>query len=411
MTATKSQPAKSHADQGGYDWGMLTIVATLLALGTVMVFSASYAQGIEGYGNPLYFFVQQLIWVAVGIVVMVVAMHIPYQVWERWSIPMMAAALLALAAVIVVGGETYGATRTFFSGRVQPSEPAKIIIIIYVSAWLASKGSRIRNVQVGLLPFSVLMGIITVLIVAQPNISTSILIVATASIMFFIAGAELRQLLIVGLGGTATFWLIIKYSAYAGGRVERYLENIWDPLQSSEWQTTRTIRALLNGGVFGQGLGNGDYKLPGGVPLPWSDNIFAVIGEELGLLGALFVILLFSLLAYRGLRTALRAPDTFGMLLATGITSLLTLQAIINTAVVTAVAPATGVTLPFITYGGSSLVTVMGAIGILLNISRGESRAPATSTDLRTAYARLDFGWRNRRSRLSSPGGSSGANP
>jgi cell division protein FtsW len=420
MMATKSASAKGRGAAGNsYDWGLLTVVVTLLAFGTVIVFSASYAQGIEGFDNPFYFFVRQLAWLSLGLVAMVVAMRIPYHFWERWSIPLMGAALLALVGVIVLGAETFGSTRTYFSGSVQPGEPAKIIIIIYVSAWLASKGDRIRDVQVGLLPFSVLMGVITVLVVSQPSISSSVLIVATATIMFFIAGAELRQLLVIGVVGSATFWLVIKYSSYAGGRIERYLASIWDPLQSTEWQTSRAIRALLNGGVFGQGLGDGVYKLPGGVPLPWSDNIYAVVGEELGLLGALFVIMLFSLLAYRGLRTALRARDTFGMLLATGITSLLILQAIINVAVVTAVSPATGVTLPFITYGGSSLVTVMGAIGILLNISRAEApaaagspgTAPGTGTHLRTAYARFDFGWRNRRPRLSSAGGGGAARP
>lgn len=417
--AVKNPPAKPRADSAGsYDWGLLTVVVTLLAFGAIMVFTASYAQGINGFDDPFHFFVLQLAWMAIGLVAMVIAMRIPYTFWERWSVLLMLAALLALVGVIMVGGETLGATRTFFGGSVQPSEPAKVIIIIYISSWLASKGARIRDVQVGLIPFSILMGIITVLIVAQPNISTSILIVATAFIMFFIAGAEPRQLLIVALGGTLTFWLVIEYSSYAGGRVERYLEAIWNPLQSSEWQTTRTIRALLNGGIFGQGLGSGDYKLPGGVPLPWSDNIFAVVGEELGLIGALFVIFLFSMLAYRGLRTALRAPDTFGMLLATGITSLLVLQAILNIAVVAAVAPATGVTLPFITYGGSSLVTVMGAIGILLSVSRADSRAVPQShagtnanTNVRTAYARFDFGWRNRRSRLSGASSSGPTHP
>jgi cell division protein FtsW len=174
-------------------------------------------------------------------------------------------------------------------------------------------------------------------------------------------------------------------------------------LESREWQTTRTVRALLNGGVFGQGLGGGDYKLPGGVPLSWSDNIFAVIGEELGLLGALLVILLFSLLVYRGLRTALRAPDTFGMLLAIGITSLLTLQALLNAGVVVAIAPPTGVTLPFISYGGSSLVTVLGAIGILLSVSRGsEQSLPEIGSQ--NLYARFNLRWGNGRSRLPRTG-------
>jgi cell division protein FtsW len=244
------------------------------------------------------------------------------------------------------------------------------------------------------------MGIVTLLLVLQPKISTAVLIVLTASIMFFIAGAELRQLIVVGLGGTATFWLIIRYSSYAGPRIERYLAGISNPLESQEWQATRTLRAIVNGGLFGQGLGGGDYKLPGGVPLGWSDNIFAIVGEELGLLGTLLLIFLFCLLIYRGLRTALHAPDTFGMLLATGITSLLALQALLNAGVALAIAPATGVTLPFISYGGSSLLTVMAAVGILLSISREADGAAPISTDPQTAYARFNFGWGNGGSRL-----------
>ncbi|MCC6453483.1 MAG: FtsW/RodA/SpoVE family cell cycle protein [Caldilineaceae bacterium] len=395
-----SKPSSTKAHSGSYDWGLLTIVATLLTLGVIMVFSASYTIGIYVFDDPLYYFIRQLMWLGVGTVAMIVTMRIPYTLWQRWSVLLMIGAFLALTAVIVLGVEILGSTRTLFSGSIQPAEPAQIIIIVYVSAWLASKGERIRNVQVGLLPFAVLMGIVTLLLVAQPKISTAVLIVATASIMFFIAGAELRQLLVVGLGGSATFWLIIHYSAYAGPRIERYLQGISNPLESQEWQATRTLRAIVNGGIFGQGLGGSDYKLPGGVPLGWSDNIFAIIGEELGLLGTLLVIFLFCLLVYRGLRTALRAPDTFGMLLATGITSLLALQALLNAGVALAIAPATGITLPFISYGGSSLLTVMAAVGILLSISREATAASPISTDPQTAYARFNFGWGNGGTRL-----------
>jgi cell division protein FtsW len=323
----------------------------------------------------------------------------------------MIGAFLALSAVIAMGTEILGSTRHLFAGSVQPAEPAQIIIIVYVSAWLASKGERIRDVQVGLIPFAVLMGIVTLLLVLQPKISTAILIVLTASIMFFIAGAELRQLIVVGLGGTATFWLIIHYSSYAAERIRRYLEGFSNPLESQEGQATRTVRAFVNGGLFGQGLGGGDYKVPGGVPLGWSDNIFAIIGEELGLLGTLLLVFLFCLLIYRGLRTALRAPDTFGMLLATGITSLLALQALLNAGVTLAIAPATGITLPFISYGGSSLLTVMAAIGILLSISREANGASPISTDPQTAYARFNFGWGNGGTRLPRSSGSVTTNP
>ena len=197
---------------------------------------------------------------------MIVAARIPYSFWQRWSLWLMGSALVALIAVLVVGTETFGATMSFFHGSIQPSEPAKIIIIVYVSTWLASKGTRIRDVQVGLLPFAVLMGLITVLLVAQPDLSAAILIVVTATIMLYIAGAEIRQLLIAGLIGAATFWLIISYSSYAPGRIDRYLESIGDPLTSAEYQTEQAIKALLRGGMFGVGLGDGIAKVPGHLP-------------------------------------------------------------------------------------------------------------------------------------------------
>jgi cell division protein FtsW len=391
-----------------YDWGLISVVALLLALGLVMVFSASYARGLVGFEDPYYFAIRQLIWGGIGVVVMIVAARIPYQWWERGSVPLMGVGLLALVTVLVFGADRFGSTRTYFGGSVQPSEPVKVIVILYVGAWLASKGSRIRDVRVGLLPFSVLMGAISVLIVAQPEVSTAILIVASAGIMFFIAGAELKQLLLILVVGATTFGLVLNYSSYASGRLDRYWASVWDPMQSEEYQVQRSVEALARGGPLGVGVGNGDAQLPGYLPLTWSDNIFAVVGEELGLLGALVVILLFALLAYRGLRIALRAPDNFGMLVAVGITSSLILQALLNTAVIVAAAPPTGVTLPFMSYGGSSLVTALGAVGILLSISYyGTARPQAsggTAQPGKQAYASFDFGWRNRGPRLSSPG-------
>lgn len=399
---TSSGKTASAAPPKGYDLGLMAVVFTLLALGLVMVFSASYAQGIIGFNDPYYFISRQLIWTAIGVVTLFAAMRVNYRFWERMSIPLMGVAIIALMGVIAFGANTFGSTRTFFGGSIQPSEPAKIAIIIYISAWLASKGRRIEDMKVGLLPFSILMGVVTVMIVIQPDISTALIIVATASIMFFIAGAKLRQLAIIILGGAATFALVIRYSAYAQGRIDRYLVSIRNPLESAEWQSVQSVRAIIQGGATGVGIGNGTAKLPGYLPVSWSDNIFAIIGEEMGLLGTLFVIFLFAMLAYRGLRIALDAPDNFGMLLATGITTFLILQAILNAAVVTAVAPPTGVTLPFISYGGSSLVTALGAIGILLNISRyGQPGVVRSDAMGNLSYANFNFGWRNRRPRLS----------
>lgn len=389
---------------GGYDWGLLTIITGLLLFGLVMVFSASYPWAMINMTSPFYFVLLQLRWLAIGIVAMMVAAVIPYTVWERWSVPLMGVGLLALMSVIFFGDTRFGATRTLFEGSVQPSEPVKVIVLIYISTWLASKGDRIRQMNYGLIPFGVLMGIVTGLIVAQPDISTTILIVTTASIIFFLAGADLKQLLFGGVIAMITFWLVITRSEYAGRRVQAYFSSVMDPLASTEWQIHQASQAIVRGGPFGVGLGNSIEKFPGNLPLSWSDNIFAIIGEELGLLGALVVILLFALLAYRGFHIASQSPDMFSSLLAVGLTSLLVLQAIIHIAVVVAMAPPTGVTLPFISFGGSSLVTALGASGILLNISRyrGAVTVPRTTGGL--AYANFNFGWRDRGTRLPGAG-------
>ncbi len=402
--------ARTPKPKGRYDWGLLSVVTILLMLGVVMVFSASYPRGLEGFDNPYYFVIRQVIWLAIGIAGLVVAARIPYTFWDRWSIPIMGVALLSLLAVILFGAERFGATRTYYQGSIQPSEPAKIAIIIYVSAWLTSKGRRIREARAGLLPFGVLMGIVAVLIVLQPEISTAILIVATAAIMLFVAGADLKQLAAVGVVATGTFLLVISYSSYAGDRIQRYLDSVGNPLGSDEWQVSQGVQALMRGGLFGRGLGNGLAQQTGYLPVSWSDNIYGVIGEELGLLGALFVILMFALLAYRGLRIALRAPDNFGMLLATGITTILILQTLLNMAVIVAVSPPTGVTLPFVSYGGSSLVASLIGIGVLLSISRfSVESAPRTTQPGRYSYERVDLGRGNGRSRVSRPGRRSAA--
>ncbi len=411
-TRSKSPNAKSNRKKAApttnreYDWGLLTVVVAMLMLGFVMVFSASYPWAMTNYKGPLYFVIRQLQWLTLGTVVLVAAARIPYTFWQRWSIPLMALGLLSLMAVLLLGEERLGSTRTLFGGSVQPSEPVKIIVLIYISTWLASKGDRIRDVNYGLIPFGVVLGIITSLIVAQPDISTTVLIVSTAAIVFFIAGAELKQLLVGGAVTAATFWLIITRNAYASRRISAYLQSVDNPLSSGEWQIAQAVEGLIRGRFFGVGIGNSLEKMPGNLPLSWSDNIFAIIGEELGILGALLVILLFTLFAYRGFRIALEAPDAFGMLLATGITTLIVLQAMVHIAVILAIAPPTGVTLPFISFGGSSLITTLGATGILLSISRygQETGYARPSGSRKTAYARLNFWRRDRRPRLSGSG-------
>jgi cell division protein FtsW len=391
----------------------MSIVTAMLVYGLVMVFSSSYPYSVLGADHPFYFIARQALWLGLGLIMMIAMARIPYTVWERWSVPLMGITVAALAVLLIFGIERFGSTRTFIGGSIQPSQPAKVIIIIYIANWLASKGDRIRSVSIGLIPFAVMLGVLTFLIVLQPSISTAVLIVITALIMFFIAGAAIPQLLAVGAIAAASFYLILHYSAYASTRVEKYLASIWNPLMSQEHQVRQSVQALSIGGPLGVGIGQGTAQQPGFVPMPWSDNIYAVIGEELGLLGTLLVILLFALLIWRGLRISMRCRDPFGMLLALGLTAMLAVQATINIGVVVAWIPPTGMPLPFFSYGGSAMLATMAAVGLLFSISRfgrgtGRVARPGTVTDDAgnkvDNHARDDLGRRYRRPRVSSTG-------
>ncbi|NOX62502.1 MAG: cell division protein FtsW [Chloroflexi bacterium] len=388
MTRTRVEPPE-------FDYPLLILIAILVAFGLVMVFSASYSIAYYYKDDALYFFVRQLIWTGLGAVALLMLLNIDYRTWRDWAIPIIGVTLLALLAVLIMGSERFGARRQILGGSIQPSEIAKITIIMYVAAWLSSKGNRLRHVSYGLAPFAVLLGLLVSLIIVQPDISTSLVITVTAVAMFFIAGADLLQLGIIGLLGGTTFTLVISASAYAQERIQVFLDSFSNPLNAQNQQVRAAIAALMNGGPLGQGLGNGEYKGPFGVPMAHSDTIFAVVGEELGLLGALTVLALFFFFAYRGIRIARRAPDQFGALLAFGITTWLVVQALINIAVVTATFPVTGLPLPFFSYGGSSTLANLAAVGILLNISKGGGGL--------NLHAYSPFRRRNRRARVPDP--------
>ncbi|HIC89139.1 MAG TPA: cell division protein FtsW [Anaerolineae bacterium] len=378
-----------------FDYTLLLIVATLLALGLVMVFSASYERAPDLEVSPIYFFRKQLRWALLGLTGLIVMAYFDYRVWRRWAIPIMAVTLLGLVAVLFIGSRILGSRRWLLGGSAQPSELAKIAVIIYIASWLSSRRSQLSDVTYSLVPFAVLLGLVSGLIVAQPDLSTAILVVLTVVSMFFIAGADWRQLSILFLIGAVTFALLITQSEHASTRFRIFLDSFWDPLHSENLHIRELVRALASGGVFGNGLRGGEATQPGHLPFPWSDSVFAILGEKLGLMGTLLVVGLFAALAYRGFRVGMEAPDTFGMFLAAGITCWLVFQAIINIAVVTAIAPPTGLTLPFISFGGSSLVVSLAGVGLLLSISRGRAEGN------RPIHASFDLWWRDRRPRLS----------
>ncbi|MCO6451169.1 MAG: cell division protein FtsW [Caldilineales bacterium] len=364
MPRTNNEPSE-------FDYPLLISLAVLVGFGLVMVYSASYALSYLEWNNTTHFFARQLLWTALGIVALVIGVNIDYRVWRDWAIPIMGITLLALIVVLLFGSDEFGARRQFLNGSIQPSEVAKISIIIYVAAWLTSKGKRLQNASYGLAPFAILLGLLIGLIVAQPAISTSIVIAVTAVAMFFIAGADLLQMGIISLLGGITFGAVIFFSSHARYRVEVFVESLSNPLQTQNLQVKQAITALVEGGVFGQGLAESITKRVNSLPAVHSDSIFAIVGEELGLIGTLLILALFFFFAYRGIRIALRAPDQFGSLLAFGITTWLVFQAFINIAVITATFPFTGLPLPFFSYGGSSTVANLAAVGILLNVSRG----------------------------------------
>lgn len=356
----------------GIDYPLLLTVAVMLVVGLVMVYSASFGVDMaKQSGQPTTeYLVRQLEWAAIGAVALVVMSLVNYQTWRRWALPILGATLVVLAVLIFRRGGENQAQRWLLGNSVQPSELCKLAIIIYISAWLASKGEKIRQLTYGMIPFAILLGFVTGLIMLQPNFSTATLIVGTAVIMFFVAGADIKQLLIGFVVGGASLAVLVRIAPYRWDRLVTFVQNpLRDPLGRG-YQTVRAIFALQSGGLGGVGLGASEQKM-GYLYAPHTDAIFAIIGEELGLIGGAAIIALYAVLAYRGLRIAQRCTDPFGALLAVGVTSWLVLQAGLHIAVVTATVPFTGITLPFISFGGSSLVSSMAGVGLLLSVSRG----------------------------------------
>lgn len=386
-----------------YDLPLLAVVLVLVAVGLAMVYSASGIRALDTLDEPRYFLVQQSIWAVVGLVAMAVTARVDYHRYRRVALPILIVAVVLLVAVLIpgIGTRVGGATRwlriTSFVG-LQPAELAKLALILYLSFWFASRSRDLGRWSVTL-PFLGVVGVIAGLVVAEPDLGTTIVIGALAFAMYFVAGARLREF--AALGGLA----IVSIAALAvinPERLERLMTFLdpWSDPRGAGFQTIQAIYGLALGGPFGEGLGAGKEKF-GFLPAAYTDSIFAVLGNELGLLGTLTVVVLFLVLAFKGIRIALRAPDTAGALLATGITAWLAFQAWLNMAVVASLVPMTGITLPFISYGGSSLCVSLVAVGILLNVGhQGAARASVPSAPR---------GRRDRGAREPAPRGRGGA--
>lgn len=356
------------------DYWLLTIILIMVMFGTVMVFSSSFAIGVrqEG-GDGYYFLARHLVYLIVGLAGMLVAMSIDYQVWRKVALPALLAIVVVLAAMVIfpsLAPEVWGASRWIQLGPVsiQPSEVAKLALVLYLASWLSSKGMRVREFNYGLIPFAILMGILVGLVVLQPDLGTSLLLAAIGLSMFLVAGANFVHLGLVTLFGGSAFLILALSASYRRDRILVFLNPDGD-LRNLGWQLAQAKLAIGSGGLFGVGLG-ASYQKFAWLPAAHHDAIFAVIGEELGLMGAGFVLMLFIMLAWRGYRVAMRAPDSYGSLVAVGIVTWMIFQAAINIGGITTTIPFTGIPIPFISYGGSSLIVSLVAMGILLNISR-----------------------------------------
>jgi cell division protein FtsW len=383
---------------------LIIITGCLLAIGLMMVYSTTFDWSYRDFGSESAIMLRQAGNMAVGGVVMALLAIIDYRVWRRLAVPMLLVVIGLLVAVLIFGDDTFGARRSLVGGSLQPGEAAELVIVIYMAAWLSSLRTRIRSITYGLIPFSVLVGIVGGLVLFQPDLSTASIIFLTAGVMFFLAGASIAQIIIAGgsAGLIGAALLVSERLSYASSRIDSFISGLSD-LTTAHYQVQQAVIAFLNGGWTGVGLGNGRQKFSF-LPAPHTDSIFAVIGEELGVIGAAVVVLLYVAFAIRGFQLSRRAVDPFGALLAAGMTVWVVVKALLNIAVMTALVPPTGAALPFISYGGSSLVTLMAGVGLLISVGRVRLRQNQ-NPERRSVVASYDGGGRHRRAHLSRAGG------
>jgi cell division protein FtsW len=354
------------------DTVLFTSVAALVGIGLVMVFSASSAIAYAQHGDIAYYLKRQLVWLAVGLCGAYVLYRIDYHRLKRLAPCLLVAAIAALFLVFVphVGLGVNGGRRWIGTSAIslEPSEFAKLALVIYLAAILSARGDRITSLVRGLVPACIPVAIMAVLVLKEPDMGTASLLVFTAFALFFAAGARMMHLFAVTFVTVPFAALTVLASPYRRARVFAFVDPWKDPLNTG-FHIVQSLLALGSGGLFGVGLGASRAKFFY-LPEQYTDFIFAVLGEELGLLGTLAVIALFVIVAYRAIRIALAAPDRFGFFLAIGCAAMITIQAFVNIGVVSSSWPVTGVPLPFISFGGSSLIVNLLAVAIIANVGR-----------------------------------------
>ena len=354
------------------DYTFALLVFALVVFGLVMISSASAVISYERFGRSDIYTIRQLISFGIAIAVWLFFQSIDYHFFRKIAPYLLFVTLGLLICVFIpgIGHSWRGAERWIGIGNFyfQPAEISKLTLILYLAAWFERREKEVKSFKKGFLPFALLLAFLAILLIKQPDIGTLTVLAATATVIYFLAGASLSHLVFGGFLASFIFWFLVKYVPYRMARIIAYLNPEKDPLGIA-YHVRNALIAIGSGGLLGLGFGQSRQKHLF-LPEAHTDSIFAVISEELGFIRAFLIILVFAYLAYRGYKIAQKAPDTFGRLVAAGITTWLVFQAFVNIAGITGLLPFTGVPLPFISYGGTSLVVSLAGVGILLNISK-----------------------------------------
>lgn len=354
------------------DFIIFFTIMALLALGVVMVYSSSAVSAYVNFHDSYYFLKRQIIWASLGIVAMLFTMNIDYHIWRKLAKPVMAITLVLLVLVLVpgLGRVVNGARRWLGFGSIylQPSEIAKLSMVLFSAGSLAARQDKIGSFIKGVVPHLAGLLVVFGLILKEPDLGTALAIGGTVFVMLFVAGAKLKHLGSLGAIGVVGVIIAIIAEPYRLKRLVAFSDPWSDPLDTG-YHIIQSLYAIGSGGLFGVGLGRSREKFLY-LPEPHTDFIFAILGEELGFIGTVTVLILFFLFAWRGFKVAISAPDIYGSIMAAGLTTMIILQALMNIAVVTASMPVTGIPLPFLSFGGSALIFTLAGVGILLNISR-----------------------------------------
>ena len=366
---------KDKTKRVGMDISFLALVVILLAIGVTMVLSASFARayfdpGGVTKGKATYYFIRQFIFAALGVAAMIICSRLPVGFYKRFSMPVLIAAVILLMLVPIIGTNANGAKRWIGLGAftIQPSEIAKIGIILAFASMICARRGRMKSFRYGILPFAAILAAIVGLLVLEPHFSASIIIVAIGGVMLFLGGARLIWFIAAAVAAGGGIAVLLTMFPYASTRITTWR----DPFASTSdegYQIVQSLYSIGSGGLTGLGLGQSRQKYLY-LPEEHNDFIFSVVCEELGFIGALLILTLFALLIIRGYWIALHSTDRYSFLVAAGITTLLAIQVILNVAVVTNLVPCTGISLPFFSYGGTALLMQMAEMGIVLSISR-----------------------------------------